>query len=390
MAYLMAAAAFAVLMIIFSTMVTALTESYLRIFSVRGKILAQSVLKFLNEEKTAVRFLKELGQKPVPAKENGDEPTEDEIPSKMRDAYNALTLNKSVGATVSPLHSFARMVRKIFRTSAVKNLKRVERLSTYSFLQRLAQTEIGEKIAEEGNELVLRSLTVGFERYVAASNEVFRKHAQAMTMVLSFVFAFAFNIDAIRVFQHLVENPQISQRLVDNGEAAMRESEAATQAYLEALRGETSGQDAEAYQATLQDALAKIRGTLEDVETTSAKLEVPIGWLRYPWHEEVIASDEDQAPFKFVRWFLGVVLAGFLIGLGGPFWYKVFTSLSHVIQTLRSLHGQPRTEVIEADRGSGQPASQELVDALIGGEKSQPGDLMSYFQASTGVAPPET
>lgn len=526
MVILSAAAAFAVLMIVFSTAVTGITESYLRITSVRSKSLAQSVLKFLQEDPTIRRFAKDSidsfttnllndalnklkagtlpnrtdeitlqalaatkqtdiaalteewaveaekeakaarakadkakGKRGVAKlvkeaeeaekaaenaraaaeknkeraeelKEKPDAKVAEESEAKAATitednqidaAFEALTINHSLGESFNWMHRVAQGVRKIL-PGPTKNLKRVERLSTFSFLQRLAKTEIGMEIAKKGEDAALRALTMGFERYVAASNEVFRRHAQSATMILSFAFALFLNINAIAVFQHLVDNPQFSQGLIEEAEERNAQSEAALEKFnlaMANLNDDTAQTDGQAsspedVEVILKQAQADFEAQVEEIKSVTSDYDLPIGWDQAHPFKSHCAFDEGTdcsfnkfftsisdgvgtfftAPADLIpsratfEWVFGVALAGFLIGLGGPFWYRVFASLSNLLQVLRSIKGEPRREAIEPNKSSQQPASQELVEAVLRTENTEEDDqkLMKIFRASTGLS----
>ncbi|MEM6310846.1 MAG: hypothetical protein AAF754_12420 [Pseudomonadota bacterium] len=499
---LYAAAAFAVLMIVFSTAVTGLTESYLRITSIRAKVLARSVLRFLRTDPTIERFQKDIvdtivpksledkiknvdvdetlkgidrlivlasfennarnlagaaqeaeqklknskanNQKaklteqakaaeaeavkatraletaqrklPEPKRASALDPADTSGPVSANDslprllAYNGLTENQSLNTSYGFAHAFLTGVRnKVTALTGFKDdVKRVEKLSTYSFLQRLAQTDIGKEIAKSGEEAALRSLTMGFERYVAASNEVFRKHAQTTTMILSILFAFAVNVDAFRVFNHLADNPQLSQALIDKGEEYAEANQVALtkfEAQLSSLEGTIDAVDPT--EAEVKTALDEVKSAINEArdaatsgtdlreELTEAK-DLPIGWDTYPYGQEATCVVDGEITCKsytntgflgLVGWVFGTLLAGFLIGLGGPFWYKVFSSLSALLQVVRGLQGNARKEAIEAETSDEQAASQQLVDVVAMGDGVKDGDLMKIFQDSTGLPP---
>ncbi|MEM6589118.1 MAG: hypothetical protein AAF641_11775 [Pseudomonadota bacterium] len=336
-------------------------------------------------------------------------------------AYEALTINHSLGASFNWMHRFAQVFRRAL-PGPTENLKRVERLSTFSFLQRLAKTDIGMEVAKNGEDAALRALTMGFERYVAASNEVFRRHAQSATMILSFVFAIFLNINAIALFQHLVDNPQFSEKLIETGEESNEQSETALQKYNDALSNlETVSNPSEGAETSpeelekiLTEARQNLLSDIEKIDGLTSDFGLPIGWEQdHPFKSHCafdpgktcsignfFSSIGSGATALFTKpsmiipsratleWIFGVSLAGFLIGLGGPFWYRVFTSLSNLLQILRTLKGEPRKEAIEEDKSSDQPASQELVNAVLRGQNSEGDDqkLMKIFRASTGLS----
>ncbi len=622
---LLAAMAFAVLMIVFSTAVTSVTEAYLRVFAIRADVLAKSALQFLKDDPTIQNTIKgwfdtldDEHLKPalqqiidkaedyaeasglVPTPEEIDafkakidalnetlneikdnKATDDEAKMAARlQAYKALdddvksALARQAESLAADLRAEAReiLVRNPAITEATGRMgrflarlrkatqgssaDRVDTLSTYSFLQRLATSEIGKKIANSAEEYTLRGLTMAFERYVAASNEVFRKRAQAMTMVISIILAFVLNIDTFRLYNYLLNNPSVREKLVADIDRVAAENRATIKAYELALEqqqkavagslGDTPGSDTEAPPLVTIDPVtedaqvdpevtpevpagtedtdtdtgtdtstdtgadtgtenetqqndggsggtnvaggdnssspSKGRGggqgeeqplpeelqkAIEGVSTARRQIEalstignLPIGWGHFPnpqylciipdpvldgyssirnglrgwWQgldpQDSTAADKPKpenarndfaapgkgndtgsdggtdadtgtdasagkigkvtpcadASFpKFLLWFLNVLLAGFLIGLGGPFWYKVFTSLSHIVSVLRTFRGQPRQEAIGKSASDQQRASQPMVHAVEKIDEHTGPQLVNLFRAAAGL-----
>jgi len=588
----LAAMAFAVLMIVFRTTVTLISEAHRRIFAGRADILAKSALQFLKDDpaiqnaikgwfetldevhlKPALQELRENAetyaakagvtitpqdidafQSKIDALEealaaiNGDATLdEDGKMARRQQAYAALdddvksglaqraeslatglrdeareilVRNPAIPAAADWLGKPVEGLRRFFQRD---NSKRLETPSTYSFLQRLATTQIGRRIAAAAEEYTLRGLTMGFERYVAASNEVFRKRAQAMTMAISIIFAFMFNIAAFRLYDYLLNNPTVREELVADIDRVVAENLATIQAYETVLRqqeaaatatdvppetvaavapepveetpvpetiteqpalepgsdasgddavtGETGEQgpdsgggsavgggsnaaggsgegagdgpgetSASAVPEELQDAINSVRTAREQIEQLSTIGNLPIGWDQFPnpeyqciipapvlsgyrtmrnglsaWWQGLGRGDAAEKPApenggsdftavdasgdkagktnpcaeanftNFLRWGLNVLLAGFLIGLGGPFWYKVFTSLSHIVSVLRTFRVQPRQEAIGASSSDQQNASQPLVKAVERIDDETGPQLVNLFRAAAGL-----
>ncbi|MEM6826289.1 MAG: hypothetical protein AAF566_14375 [Pseudomonadota bacterium] len=393
---LLAAMAFAVMMIIFSTLVTGLTETYLRLTAKRPRVLADSVLEFLRNDPNVRAHVKRLlvaAPAAVEAPPQGaDAHQKDPAEKILEDVRDALTENKALpqaGGIVEKWRNF----RSLFVRD--QGIDRVDTLTTYSFLQRLAPTDLGKAVAKAGNEYVLRALTMGFERYVAASNEIFRKHAQAVTMVLSILLAYGINIDGVRLFQHFLENPEASEALIGEAEeiqAANQEAlkdlkaalddlvdENATGAIEEPPDPETDG--------AFDDLIEAINETQRSVSELTRERGLPIGFDYYPYgDEDCPLGRDDCGHVAFFQWVLYTLFAGVLIGLGGPFWYRVFSALSHVAQLLRAVRGDVRQETISDTDGDTdqQVASKSLINAM---QNDPPEDLklMKFFRAAAGL-----
>ncbi|MEL6519923.1 MAG: hypothetical protein AAFQ66_03110, partial [Pseudomonadota bacterium] len=180
-----AALAFAVVMIIFSTVVSGLTETYIRITAIRPTALRSMIFQFVTEDP----WIKERVRKSGEALAN-------EADERIAKLVHELTDNP-IRRQRWP------WVDWLFNLLTREGSNGIDRLSTYGFFQRLARTEIGEGILEDvekqGKAAVaatLRAIIMQYERYVATSNELFRKRSQAMTMVIAVVFAFGANVEA--------------------------------------------------------------------------------------------------------------------------------------------------------------------------------------------------
>ncbi len=555
---LAAASAFAVLMILFSTAVTSITETLLRISATRADVLAKSMLQFLKDDPTihnsikawfdtldedylrpALRTLYDDASKYVTAPDKGDldqkitdfrkalkafEKTVDRINSDAStdaDTKTAKRLEEYEKLDDDVKSAFAQLAESLeadlkaeardvlLRNPAVtdattrlgklgqwfqhatqgNNRKRIDTLSSYSFLQRLASTDIGKKLAISAEEYTLRGLTMGFERYVAASQEVFRKRAHATTMVIAIIFVFVLNIDAFRLYGFLLNNPAARDSLVEDIDtiaaqnlATMRGYQAAVQDLENAAEADAARQPATAGGAAsgggdetgqqdgvedavedsvdltqdvtgkpskdgvpdaIQEALTEVRTVREQMERLGTMDNLPIGWNQFPnpqyacliptpwktayrdmrenlrswWQKRrgiTPATQTDKPPppdgvneftkatpsslegaktnpcdeasfLNFFTWFVNVLLAGFLIGLGGPFWYRFFTAISHIFQVLRSIRGQPRQESIGKSDSDQQRASQPLVHAVEKIDDHTGPQLVNLFRASAGL-----
>ena len=45
----------------------------------------------------------------------------------------------------------------------------------------------------------------------------------------------------------------------------------------------------------------------------------------------VICARLDKTPLAFIKWIVTVLISGLLIGLGGPFWFDMYTRLAKVL-----------------------------------------------------------
>lgn len=511
-----AVAAFAVIMIVFSTAVSGVVEALLRLSAERPEVLFRAVRGFANDalvqwiEKSARKEGETLfvdgakfqppakGWEPRPENDDdmrrkvyfevlGDlETVTDEEPDEFRgrflDAYVARKkqdgLDRVVDQlTLNPLNLSQGNVSVAGRGFLARRrtlwTAGIDSLTTYALIQRLAKSEVGGQLAETARgELrpILEDLSRTFERYVASSNEVFRKNANGVAVFVAFALAFGTNFDASRVFTHLVKNPSIAEALIAQGEEAARANALAAERLadrLEALApskdqtGQTERETTDNVQDSeqvapdtpppsapssagtppeeqsagdaaqtnppqkstdamkalpddeknqiakdLQSDMANLEATLKPIveegdlpfgadyypyclDSFRAFLDDPLARPRNWWYEdfrwrkpqagsaqpafndtaeaENVATRtpdapppneacRDKAEQNFTLWLLNVILAGALISLGGPFWYKVFASFSRLAQLARQFAGGARSEKVgpEGDKEEGK------------------------------------
>ncbi|MCP5086892.1 MAG: hypothetical protein GY952_08845 [Rhodobacteraceae bacterium] len=315
--------AFSLIMIALSTVVSGIVEAILRWSSVRVHVL-----------ETAVKALcKDILWKKL----NGDDPKDKDL-----DAIKTLA-RKLVQNPVAIEDNLTKKYWGIWLwLTSAKTKDRVDKLSTEAFVQRLAKTEEGQSLAEKAEEISdqVRDLALSFERYMAASSEVFRKKAHYVALFVSVSLAFAGNIDLSRTVSYLRSNPEKVDLIIADQEKIVEAHKATLEKSDTQSLPEDAGKAIEAIQKDIKDIKAGFNG-LKDA------YKLPIGWSEYPYNGELWETEPKTWCDYFsvsdwgllLRWFFNTLAAGLLIGLGGPFWYRMFTSLSQVTQLIRGVGG---------------------------------------------------
>jgi hypothetical protein len=357
MELLTAVAAFAVAMILLSTLVTGIVEIAIRVLSLRAHVLATSVFRMVQDE--ILPCIKKLT-----SKEETEEAEPKEAEPDAEAIVTALTRNPVLVPAGKSLSTQG-------LSGYVSCRKRIDALSTFAFLQRLAKSDIGKQLVKEADER-LRPILLDFsrthERYAAASREAFRKRAHAMSLAIAVGLAFIINVDAVRLFQHLSDNREAREALIAQAEAAVEQNRLA----LEGLESRIAAGDDAAEQTAegITAAVADLRSQIQQL----AGLGLPIGWGHFPYADETAAPvPEDSKIPTLPEWFLGTLLAGFLIGLGGPFWFKVYSNLSQVLPALGALGG-----------GSKELVSAPAADAPAVQEAEVKEDIVTTFRIAAG------
>src|SRR5262249_52754679 len=187
MAWLNAALAFVVAMILFSTIASAATESLQRICHLREKGL-RGMLERLFEQVIWPRLAEHFAGTPA---------------TSARDEFvSVLTRNRAV-----ELHGPMRWFGYWFAPRCLAALPTVE------FAQRLAETNVGAilRTAEAAQlDAAVENLTRNFERFGDDARAYFQQRAKAFSITVAVAVAFALNIDAVRLFTTLLVTPEMT------------------------------------------------------------------------------------------------------------------------------------------------------------------------------------
>ncbi|MEM8957084.1 MAG: hypothetical protein AAGC86_04630 [Pseudomonadota bacterium] len=443
---LQGALAFAVAMIVFSTVVTGIVEVILRALRIRPLLLIQAMEHYVEQylqremQRRGLTYLDDEKWKDLKSHIVGalvGNPAKTAVPSI--DATGEVANNTTIG-----------------RFSAVEDL------STYAFLQRLAKTEAGQELVAKYHEIqtgahdelhaFLQDALRTFERFMATVNERFRIRSQRYAMLVALVFAVGFNVSAGRLFTQLTTDTPLQQELIVQAEAyaeenrqraaalraqfAAAEEEAAQQPTGETPDAqETSPSDADATgqdpveAQTLEDLLERADALQKRSEELLLESGLPLGPTYFPynrscadWRQMItpeatgdnwvtqtcaalgrFTGDEgsessdaqntagmdttEPTRGNLLMWMINVVIAGFLIGLGGPFWYRVYSSLSNVAQIVRMLRGgNGRPEVLTEDSEKLPATKAGIKEATDGAGRRGDGDLVSVFLTAAGPA----
>lgn len=345
------AMAFAVVMIIFSTIVTGLVEAVLRLAALRQKSLGRALERLLADE-VQPSLLKALSQA-KDAKQDLEDVAGSFDAGIGKVAAAATGIRDMVGDfTGNPLTDGA---EHGWRGWWNRRFNKIDELTRYSFLQRLAKSDLATEITRLDDDQLaafLANISRTYERYIAASNEYFRKISYLVTTVAALLFAVAYNVDAGRVYVHLMDDPASRTALIEQADQAMEENRKAVQS-LKVLLGQWEEEDGKLAPSAKTEAevLAEITATREALETLREDSRLPVGPSLWPYcmGGAPMECEEDRSQtmlsWDFAFWVLNVILAGVLIGLGGPFWSNVYSRLAQL-----------------AGRIPGMRANRELVD----------------------------
>ena len=349
MELLESALAFAVVMIVLSTIVTGIVEALLRFFGVRQKTL-RATIESLFDKIVWPRLEARLKQQAASRKTAGTDGAASDVETSARsDFVNGMTFNPAAGSS----------------DRLLSHQKRIDVLSVVAFAERLGRTDVGQAILAEGTaavEPIIQDFTRSFERFSSAGREVFRKNAKQAAIAVGIVLAFAANIDAGRLFTTLTDNPDVRQSLIEQAGKAAEANQKAV-ATLQTLQDQIASNGLQDNQAEeIKTQIGEIKGGLEALASEG----LPIGHSFYPYctqgtvGDKACAASPDNATRveKAVSWVLLTIVAGVLIGLGGPFWFRVFSGLSQVFQVLRAFRGGSQPEQAVPEKLPTTPAAE--------------------------------
>ncbi|WP_020407508.1 hypothetical protein [Hahella ganghwensis] len=271
----------------------------------------------------------------------------------------------------------------------------ISQLSPLSFAQRLGRSDVGQAIlkeTEEKVETIVNDFVRTYDRFGRASSELFRKRTHLLSIIIGILLALAVNIHAGRIMSTLMKSPDIRESMIAEAQSAMNANQQAAES-LESLqamvaKGQLTGDQFEEISGNLTDLANSSRDSLNKLETSG----LPVGYIYYPYcstgpkgdpscpQEGSLWGTTDKnfiALLKeiptFIVWMVASIFTGILIGLGGPFWFKAFSSLSQVLQVLRAFGVGTKP----------QQANPEEVASLPSAEESaKPKDIMDAFMTS--------
>jgi len=286
-------------------------------------------------------------------------------------------------------------------------------MTMMEFADRLADTAVGKAIARGGSEYVesaINDLAQKFERFGAASSQRFQDHARFWCVLTSILLAFVANVDAVRVFQELLNDDQLTSGIIAQYGAAVEEGAQRPQDLKESLEvmnqlhaDNVIDQDQlKAFQDNIATAQLKVtelrdtglpitveawpfcmgvlgdtgRGKRADANVATENLATaPKDAQATPKPaDRKCAAVTEVTSMKGVAeigrrivsgqgliWFVSVVLAGVLIGLGAPFWFDLARGLTRSAQIMRAAgigskdEKKPAATVVVTKEGASSP-----------------------------------
>jgi hypothetical protein len=212
-------------------------------------------------------------------------------------------------------------------------------LSTIEFIRRLADTELGKSLAQRADseiDALIDDITERYEDYGRRASQIFRRHSQVGTVAVSVIIALCLNINAVTIFRTFQKNEKLTRAIAGQAEQAMTAYQ--VQAELLEASAKKDASEIAAIGTDIEDLKGSVREFRKAVDEAE-KLGLPIGWS-----DDQFFNSKDIESMGWIAWILTTILTGFLIGLGGPFWFDVVKRFTVVPQLAGALVRQPPAE----------------------------------------------
>ncbi|MEM7460304.1 MAG: hypothetical protein AAF331_12625 [Pseudomonadota bacterium] len=424
MSFLLALAAFAAIVAVYSTVVTVLVEGLQKVLALRSAGMNEMLRAFYDQTLTSLQ---------AGAEQNAD--------------------STNLSASTKPSSAAKVFADSITRRTPSQSLKfwyirswplighifasRRQKLSTLQFIESLAETKEGAALARHEPGSLREALTTAayqYERLGETQSEYFQSRAKLLSVIVGLVVAVFINFDAITVYKELSTNAALSSRLtlamdqeklnlvqkVAGADDTELESSSLMTPAIQQAAGDlralgipigrkmfphcegyshtptdqvmvSNSSQAEAVVATEYFDRRCGKSRQQTVNQTWAlsfhdflKMEnaSPSGvmdtaghWISYRGHRVAAIGNNLQS---FLMWALGVIVAGGLLGLGAPFWFKIFNRLSAIAIPAA------RTTLAAPPKAPGAPPVLVKVSDVRPAATSDPEDLERGFLTVIG------
>ncbi len=340
MAWIEAILAFAITMMALSTMASMIVETLHRVVGVREKRLCQVIDQLFNKMIW-----------PKLASAAGVDSGREAAGSKTQTAQKFIDVMTS--ARFKPISAKQPGYKKI--VSCLLRGKQIKALTTFEFIERLAETDAGRRLMVEGRrrgqaylDTMITDIASKYEDFGESAREYFTRRARMISVGVAIVLAFCINFDAVNVFKTYLASQSVRSAIVEKGEKFAKQLKAQEEK-LEAIQAKPMSQNQEKVFEEIKESQQQIHQLYGDLVADG----VPIGWAHAPFNidkEKWKKKDVWAKALNIAGWLLSLLLGGLLIGLGGPFWYDLFKRLSgftNIVRGLQSAVQKPKEQAMQ-------------------------------------------
>ncbi|MEL7054797.1 MAG: hypothetical protein AAGL09_00575 [Pseudomonadota bacterium] len=374
MSFLLALAAFAAIVAVYSTVVTVLVEGLQKVLALRSAGMNEMLRAFYDQTLASLQ----PGDTPDAEKaslEAGKKPS-----NAAKDFADSITRR-------TPSESLKFWYIRNWPLIGHVFASRRQKLTTLQFIESLAETKEGAALSRHQPGQLREALTTAayqYERLGETQSEYFQSRAKLLSVIVGLIVAVFINFDAITVYKELSTNASLSSRLtlamdqeklnlvqkVAGGDDTELESSSLMTPAIQQAAGDLRAlgipigrkmfPHCEGYSHTPTDQVLTTNSSQADAIVASEYFDPRCGksrqqtvnqtwalsfqdfltiegaspsgyidtagyWFSYRGHRVAAIGNNLQS---FLMWALGVIVAGGLLGLGAPFWFKIFNRLS--------------------------------------------------------------
>ncbi|MDV6253995.1 hypothetical protein [Vibrio sp. EA2] len=343
MAWLETLLAFAVTMMVLSTITSAIVEAFNSLLNHRVKGLE--------------RLMQEMFDKVISPKLGKGTPN---------DLTRANFVNQMTSMRLEPVDRDASTWKKVLNefVNKFRRADKLQSLTTLEFFERFAESPFGKEIHkrsgypnvnEETLNVLLEDIANKFEAFGDEATKYFARRARVTSVLFGFILVFSINFSSVEVVKFLVQSEESRAALIKQGEKIANDLNAQLKRTEESIVKATSGNsDLPAFDAEeLGQSFSKSLRALK-------RANLPIGWEHLPWKN----SDTNMTVWKYLAWFFSVFAAGLLVGFGGPFWFDFFHKLSALSRVSRVFKSEVMQDGAQAITETPQERRNRLVDVF--------------------------
>jgi len=151
-------------------------------------------------------------------------------------------------------------------------------------------------------------------------SEIYNKNLRYLTLIVGILLAFVINADLFGIYIILSNNPIMRKEIVTQSEKINKEMEE----LFEKIRND-AGEGVESIQKEIDKAKTEVTDLIGKVESAG----IVLGWTKAKFWSAF------SSPGSFFYKLIGLLLAGFLISFGAPFWHDfigTFTGLRKILK----------------------------------------------------------
>lgn len=356
---------------VFASVVTVLVEMLHQTIQQRAKDL-HGMLGFVFEHGVPAEALRKLGL---------------DVAALKKEFADTLRSDKVLGDLVEE-HGF-------LLKFVAKRIANASSMSIEDFLRRLPRSGVYQQFLKdlepEARKEAVKNLVDQFGCAEKAISEFFRVRAKLLSFLVGVCLALFVNVDAVRLFDYFSANPAQTGQAIAQLQAVLAEAQpeaksnaADTSSAPAAAAAPRDGPAAADPSPPAQDRSGEIAAMLGRLGNSQA-FGLPVGWAYYPYcvapdgaaqadsrcgkAPARQAGENRQGVRAFLSdvhdrgrpllWFVSAIVTGFLIGLGGPYWFDLAMSLSRLRDFLKG--GQSRS----GEQAAAPPDPDELVAEFL-------------------------